>query len=51
MLDQDVIDLYERVPLGTKVIVLAANGSQSLDDIMKEQQQTLPIKAAPVPQG
>jgi lipoprotein-anchoring transpeptidase ErfK/SrfK len=53
MLDQDVIDLYERVPLGTKVIVLAADGSQSLEDIMKAQQSTLPIKAPPasVPQG
>ena len=52
MLDQDVIDLYERVPLGAKVIVLAVDGSTTpLADIMKEQQSTLPIKAPPKPQG
>jgi lipoprotein-anchoring transpeptidase ErfK/SrfK len=52
MLDQDVIDLYERVPLGSKVIVLAVDGTTTpLADIMKQQQSTLPIKAPPKPQG
>jgi lipoprotein-anchoring transpeptidase ErfK/SrfK len=51
MLDQDVIDLYERVPLGAKVIVMASANTTPLDDLMKQQQSTLPVKAFPVPQG
>jgi lipoprotein-anchoring transpeptidase ErfK/SrfK len=47
MLDQDVIDLYERVPLRTKVIVLGTAGTTPLADIMQQQQDTLPIKARP----
>ena len=47
MLDQDVIDLYDRVPLRTKVIVLGTAGTTPLADIMEQQQDTLPIKARP----
>jgi lipoprotein-anchoring transpeptidase ErfK/SrfK len=47
MLDQDVIDLYERVPLRTNVIVLGTAGTTPLADIMQQQQDTLPIKARP----
>ena len=38
MLDQDVIDLYERVPLGTKVIVLAAADTTPLADMLDQSQ-------------
>ena len=34
MLDQDVIDLYERAPVGTKVIVLPVNGATPLADML-----------------
>ena len=30
MLNQDVIDLYERVPIGAKVIVLPAGGADEI---------------------
>ncbi|MCR4283411.1 MAG: L,D-transpeptidase [Bauldia sp.] len=35
MLDQDIIDLYERVPLGTKVIVLDSDGTTPLADMLQ----------------
>jgi lipoprotein-anchoring transpeptidase ErfK/SrfK len=34
MLNQDIIDLYERVPAGTKVIVLPADGTAPLADLV-----------------
>ncbi|MEJ0097079.1 MAG: L,D-transpeptidase [Bauldia sp.] len=42
MLDQDVIDLYERVPVGTKVIVLAAEGTTPLADMMQQSANPVP---------
>jgi lipoprotein-anchoring transpeptidase ErfK/SrfK len=42
MLDQDVMDLYERVPLGTKVVVLAAAGTTPLADMLEQSQPVAP---------
>jgi len=50
MLDQDVIDLYDRVDIGTKVIVLPANGATPLADMIDQATNPVPpTTIKPVP--
>ena len=53
MIDQDVMDLYERASIGTKVIVLKPDTSFPIADMLDElfpptSRQTPPVPAVPV---
>ena len=53
MIDQDVMDLYERAPIGTKVVVLKPDTSFPLADVFDQlfppsSSQAPPVPAAPV---
>jgi lipoprotein-anchoring transpeptidase ErfK/SrfK len=53
MFNQDVMDLYERVPLGTKVIVLPTPGAADIMTELSEEaaQAVVPVKAKAKPKG
>jgi hypothetical protein len=53
MIDQDVMDLYERAPVGTKVIVLKPDESFPLADMFDQIFPSTPAPASvpPAPVG
>jgi len=47
LLDQDIMDLYERIELGTKVIVLASDTTTPLADLLAQEVPAVSAKSKP----